>query len=149
MCWDAISAVGTILAAIVGVAGIWLNVWEKTRKLKVDFEIVPSFKIYLSNNSLRSTVITKMMCSVNSHIFYIEYFDGLNELVLPPATTQSIDIVRQNIYDAYCEAKLSAICAPNDKVTISLCDNYGRKYRIKTDMGISAFENKQEWFTII
>ena len=33
MNWDAISAVGTILAAIVGIAGIWLNLWDKTKKL--------------------------------------------------------------------------------------------------------------------
>ena len=64
MNWDAISAVGTILAAVVGIAGIWLNLWDKTKKLNVNFETVPSFKIYLSNNSLRTTVITKMMCSV-------------------------------------------------------------------------------------
>lgn len=69
MNWDAISAVGTILAAVVGVAGIWLNLWDKTKKLNTNFETVPSFKIYLSNNSLRTTVITKMMCSVKTYVF--------------------------------------------------------------------------------
>ena len=69
MNWNAISAVGTILAAVVGIAGIWLNLWDKTKKLNINFETVPRFKIYLSNNSLRTTIITKIICSVNSNIF--------------------------------------------------------------------------------
>ena len=140
MNWDAISAVGTILAAVVGVAGIWLNLWDKTKKLNTNFETVPSFKIYLSNNSLRTTVITKMMCSVKTYVFYVEYFEGLKELTLPPTTTQSIDIIKQDIHDAYCKDRLCAKCTPNDEVIIILCDNYGRKYKIKTGLGIGAFE---------
>lgn len=138
--WSAITAVGTSLAALVGIAGIWLNVWEKTKKLNTNFEAVPSFKLYLSNNSLRTTVIIKMMCCVKSHIFHVEYFTGLKELILPPATTRTIDIVKKDIHDAYCQAQMSAICNPNDKVKIVLCDNYGRKYTIRTNFGISAFE---------
>lgn len=141
MNWDAVSAIGTILAAVVGVAGIWLNLWDKTKKLNTNFEATPSFKIYLANNSLKTTVITKMMCSVKTHIFYVEYFEGLKELTLPPAATQSIDIIKQDIHDAYCKARLCAKCTPNDEVIIILCDNYGRKYKIKTDLGISAFES--------
>ena len=141
MNWDAISAVGTILAAVVGIAGIWLNLWDKTKKLNINFETVPSFKIYLSNNSLRTTIITKIMCSVSSYIFYVEYFDGLRELTLPPASTHCIDIIKKDIHDAYCKARLCAKCAPNDKVIFTLYDNYGRKYTVKTDLGISAFED--------
>ncbi len=140
MDWNAISAVGTILAAIVGVAGIWLNLWDKTKKLNTNFETVPSFKIYLSNNSLRTIVITKMMCSANTHIFYLEYFEGLKELTLPPSTTRSIDIIKQDIYNAYCKNKICAFCPQNEKVEIILYDNYGRKYTIKTELSISAFE---------
>jgi len=140
MNWDAVSAIGTILAAVVGVAGIWLNLWDKTKKLNTNFESTPSFKIYLANNSLKTTVITKMMCSVKTHIFYVEYFEGLKELTLPPATTQSIDIIKQDIHDAYCKARLCAKCTPNDEVIIILCDNYGRKYKIKTGLGIGAFK---------
>ena len=140
MNWDAISAVGTILAAIVGIAGIWLNLWDKTKKLKTNFETVPSFKIYLSNNSLRTTVITKMMCSVKTHIFYVEYFEGLRELILPPATTHSIDVIKQDIHDAYCKTKMCALCNSDEKVKIILCDNYGRNYIIKTDLSIDAFD---------
>ena len=139
MNWDAVSAIGTILAAVVGVAGIWLNLWDKTKKLNTNFEATPSFKIYLANNSLKTTVITKMMCSVKTHIFYVEYFKGLKELTLPPATTQSIDIIKQDIHDAYCKARLCAQCTPNDEVIIILCDNYGRKHKIKTYLGIGAF----------
>lgn len=140
MNWNALSAIGTILAAVVGIAGIWLNLWDKSRKLNANFETVPIFRVYLSNNSLRTTVVTKMMCSINTHIFYVEYFNGLKELTIPPATSQYIDIVKQDIFDAYCKNKLCAFCHPDERVTIILCDNYGRKYKIKTDLGICAFE---------
>ena len=123
MNWDAVSAIGTILAAVVGVAGIWLNLWDKTKKLNTNFEATPSFKIYLANNSLKTTVITKMMCSVKTYVFYVEYFEGLKELTLPPATTQSIDIIKQDIHDAYCQDPQSAQGTLNDEIIKNLCDN--------------------------
>ena len=140
MNWNALSAIGTTLAAIVGIIGIWLNLWDKTRKLYTHFEMVPNFKIYLSNNSLRTITITKLSCCINTHIFHVEYFDGLRELTLPPAATQSIDIIKQDISRAYCKINMCAICNPNDKVKIILCDNYGRRYTIKTDLSIDAFQ---------
>ncbi len=140
MNWNALSAIGTTLATIVGITGIWLNLWDKTRKIQAHFEMVPNFKIYLSNNSLRTIVITKMICSINTHVFHVEYFEGLSELTLPPATTQNINIIKQDIYRAYCKTNICAICNPNDKVKIILYDNYGRKYTIKTDLSIDAFQ---------
>ena len=116
MNWDAVSAIGTILAAVVGVAGIWLNLWDKTKKLNTNFESTPCSKIYLANNSLKTTVITKMMCSVKTHIFYVEYFKGLKELTLPPATTKSIDIIKQDIFNAYHENKTCVFCVPSEKI---------------------------------
>ena len=44
MNWNAISAIGTILAAFVGVAGIWLNIWDKYKKLNISFEMIPTAK---------------------------------------------------------------------------------------------------------
>ena len=140
MNWNALSAIGTTLATIGGIVGIWLNLWDKTKKLHVHFETVPYFKIYLSNNSFRTIVITKMICCIGSHIFYVKYFDGLQELVLPPATTQNIEIIKQDIYCSYCKTNMDAICNPNDDVKIILYDNYGRKYTIKTDLNIAAFQ---------
>lgn len=140
MDWNALSAIGTTLATIVGIVGIWLNLWDKTRKIHTHFETVPNFKIYLSNNSLRTIVITKMLCCIDAHIFYVKYFDGLQELILPPATTQNIDIIKQDIYCSYCKTNMRAICKPNDDVKIILYDNYGRKYTIKTDLNIAAFQ---------
>ena len=139
MNWNALSAIGTTLATIVGIVGIWLNLWDKTRKIQTYFEMLPNFKIYLSNNSLRTIVITKMIFSINTHVFHVEYFDGLKELTLPPATTKNIDIVEQDIYKSFCGQNLSAICNPNDKVKFILYDNYDRKYIIKTDLSINAF----------
>lgn len=140
MNWDALSAIGTTLATFVGIIGIWLNLRDKTRKIHTHFEMVPYFKIYLSNNSLRTIVITKMICCINTHVFHIEYFEGLRELTLTPATIQSIDIIRQEIYSSYCKTNMCAICNPKDKVKIILYDNYGRKYTVKTDLSIGAFQ---------
>lgn len=140
MNWNALSAIGTTLAAIVGVAGIWINLCDKKRKIHTNFERVPSFKICLSNNSLRTVVITKMIYCIETHVFRVEYFEGLRELALPPATTQNIDIIKQDVYRAYCKTNMSAICSPNDNVKIILYDNYGRKYTIKTDLRIGAFQ---------
>ena len=140
MNWNALSAIGTTLATIVGIIGIWLNLWDKTRKVHTHFEPVPDFKIYLSNNSLRTIAITKMIFCANTHVFHVEYFNGLKELNLPPATTQNIDIIKQDVYRAYCKTNMCAVCYPNDKVRIILYDNYGRKYTIKTDLSIGAFQ---------
>ena len=27
--WEAVTGIGTVLAAVVGIAGIWINLWEK------------------------------------------------------------------------------------------------------------------------
>ena len=140
MNWNALSAIGTTLATIVGITGIWLNLWDKTRKIHTHFEMVPNFKIYLSNNSLRTIVITKMIFRINTHVFHVEYFEGFREMVLPPATTQNISIIKQDIYEAYCKTNMRAICNPNDNIKIILYDNYGRKYTIKTDLSIGAFQ---------
>ena len=140
MNWNAISAMGTILAAIVGIAGIWINLCDKKRKIHTHFERVPSFKICLSNNSLRTVIITKMIYCIDTHVFHVEYFEGLRELALPPATTQNIDIIKQDVYRTYCKTNMSVICNANDKVKIILYDNYGRKYTIKTDLSIAAFQ---------
>ena len=139
MNWNALSAIGTTLATIVGIVGIWLNLWDKTRKIHTHFETVPDFKIYLSNNSLRTVAITRMICCIDTHVLHTKYFDGLKELTLPPATTKNIDIVEQVIYKSFCGQNLSAICNPNDKVKFILYDNYDRKYIIKTDLSIDAF----------
>lgn len=139
MNWNAVTAIGTCLAAFVGIAGIWLNLWDKTRKLNIYFEGVPHFKINISNNSQRTAMITKVHYSVKTHIFHVEYFSGLRELTVSPATTQSIYIPKQDIYNAYFQAKIDALCNPDEKIVITLFDNYGRKYTIKTNYGIGIW----------
>jgi len=83
-----------------------------------------------------------MSYCINTHCFYVEYFEGLKELILQPAATQSIDIIKQDIYEGYCQANMNALSNPNEKVKILLFDNYGRKYTIKTNMGIDAFQDQ-------
>ena len=140
MNWNVVSAIGTCIAAFVGVAGIWLNLWDKTRKMNVYFEAVPSFRILVSNNSLRTTTVTKILYSVETHIFHVEYFTGLQEVSIPPATSKSISISKQDIFNAYKKTEMYAICNPNAKIVITLYDNYRRKYTIKLDFGIGLFE---------
>lgn len=141
--WTILSSIGTAVAAIVGIIGVWFNLWDKTRRLTVDFRMIPSFKIYLSNTSLRSVVITKMVCSVNDHVFHVDYFEGLNEICLPPATTQDILLDKSELLNSYCNMPMNLLCQNNEKdiVKIIIFDNYGRKYRIKEDITVAILMN--------
>lgn len=126
MNWDAFSAVGTVLAALVGIAGIWLNQCDKRKKLMVTFETAPEFCVYASNSSLRSVIITKMVCSIDDHFFYVKLYDGLHEVCLPPASVKKIEVRTSEIYDEYLKSHLDALCNPKDEVVIIIYDNYGR-----------------------
>lgn len=140
MCWTALSAIGTIVAAFVGIIGIWLTLWDKKKRLNVSFETIPTYGIFISNGSLRSVVVTKMVCAVDSHVFFVKTYDGLQGLCLSPASVRKIEISKKEIYNEYYRCQLEAICKPKDEVIIFLHDNYGRKYKIKTGFGISAFQ---------
>ena len=143
MIWNILSSIGTVLAATAGIAGIWLNFWDRTRRLTIDFRMFPSFKIHLSNTSLRSIVITKMICSVNGHVFYVDYFEGLRTICLSPATTEDISLDKNQLLNSYCELSKNLLCQDNekDKIKIFIFDNYGRKYRIKEDITIAMLTN--------
>ena len=140
MDWNFVSAIGTILAAFVGILGIWLNVWDKQRKLDVQFEFIPSAKLYISNNSQRSVMVTKIICSIDEHMFYVEHLEGLQEIYLQPATSKSVFLKKDNIYNSYFQHQLESICNPERKVSIILYDNYNRKYELKTDFPIGVFK---------
>ena len=139
MIWNVLASIGTVLAAVVGIVGIWLNLWDKNRRLTINFRMIPSFKIYLSNTSLRSVMITKIICAVNDHVFYVHYFEGLEEVCLPPATTQEILIEKSELLNAYCKLSINVLCQNNeeDKINIVLFDNYGRWYKIKENITVS------------
>ena len=140
MNWNAISAIGTILAAFVGIAGIWFNIWDKYKKLNVSFEMDPTAIVYISNNSQKTVAITKLLCSVNEHIFFVEFFDGLKEMYLQPATTKSIQLETQDIYKSYFQYQMDSICKSNEHIDIMIYDNYGRMHKIKTCFPIEAFK---------
>ena len=137
---DAISAIATSIASMVGIAGIWLNIWQQTKRLSVQFVGVPSFKIFICNNSMRAVAVTKLICSINNHPFYVEHFDGLHEVILQPASTQSIVISKQDVCSSFYKAQMDALSMPNDGIDIVIYDNYGRKYKKKTRMSIGAFK---------
>ena len=97
MDWNSISAIGTALAALVGVADIWLNLWKKRKRLSVNFHATPPFKLFISNTSYRSIMIVKLIYSVNGHEFYTEYFEGENEVCLLPATSRILYISQDDL----------------------------------------------------
>ena len=118
MSWNALSAIGTTVAAFVGVIGIWLNLWDKKKKLNVTFELLPKMRIYISNSSLRSVTITKMVCFAGNYVFYVKNFDGLDELYLYPASVKAIDLITNKIFQEYYSNKMDALCNPNEKIII-------------------------------
>ena len=140
MDWNIVSAIGTILAAVVGVIGIWINVWEKQRKLNVKIDFVPDAVIYISNNSQRTVAITKIIYSVDNFIFLVEYLTGLDKLYLLTATTHSIKINKQNVYNSYVQHQMDLLGCNDKQVIITLFDNYDRKHRIKTRVSIDIFD---------
>ncbi len=139
MDWNIVSAIGTILAAVVGVIGIWINIWEKQRKPNVKIGFVPDAVIYISNNSQRTVAITKIIYSVDNHIFLVEYLTGLEELFLMPATTHSYKINKQNVYNSYIQHQMDLLGCNDKQIIITLFDNYDRKNRIKTGASIDIF----------
>ena len=54
--WAAVSAIGTVSAAIVGVAGIIINLCEKRKRLIVRLEMFPETSLIISNASTRAVV---------------------------------------------------------------------------------------------
>lgn len=140
MDWNIVSAIGTVLAAVVGVIGIWINIWEKQRKLNVKIDFVPDAVIYISNNSQRTVAITKIIYSVDNHIFLVEHLTGLEELYLMPATTHSIKINKQNLHNAYIQHQMNLLGCRQQQIIITLCDNYDRKHRIRTGASIDIFD---------
>lgn len=57
MNWDAVSAIGTVLAAIVGLSRIIINDFEKKKLLIMKLVLVPETWIFVSNASSRSVTI--------------------------------------------------------------------------------------------
>lgn len=139
MDWNIVSAIGTILAAVVGVIGIWINIWEKQRKLNVKIDFVPNAIIYISNNSQRTVAITKIIYSIDNHMFFVEHLAGLEELYLMPATTHSYKINKQNVHNAYIQHQMDLLGCRHKQIVITLYDNYDRKHQIKSNYSIDCF----------
>ena len=133
MNWNAFSAIGTTVAAAVGIIGLLLNLYDKIRGLSICFQSQPSFKIFISNMSLRSVYITKINCSVKKDIFYEKCFEGPEAMCLPPATAQCILLDNKELLKNYCEVSLNVLCENDDEseIKITVFDNYNRKYKIK------------------
>ena len=139
--WSAVSAIGTILAALVGIIGIWLNIFDKKRKLDITIDNAFRDKIYICNNSVKTVRVIKMIGLISGCSFYAEHFDGLDEIVLHPSEMKTLTIDTKTVYNNFYASKMDAICNSNDPVELILQDNYRRKYRINTGIGIAFFKD--------
>lgn len=144
MDWTALSAIGTIAAAVVGIVGIFINLWDRTRKLHIDFQVEPPFRIYLSNASIRAINIVKIECLVGKHIFYSRYFEGEDEICLLPATVKSISLDRTELLNAYCELPINIMTqhSKDDSIKIILFDNRRKKYKIEQRIKVEMLYKK-------
>ena len=143
--WEALSAIGTIAATVVGVVGIFINLWDRTRKLHIDFQVEPPFRIYLSNASIRAISIVKIECLVGKHIFYSRYFEGEDDICLLPATVRSISLDRIELLNAYCELPVNIMTQfrEYDSIKIIIFDNRCKKYKINRRIKVKTLlENK-------
>ena len=141
MNWDAITGIGTIGATCVGIIGIWLNLYEKTKKLLIMAEYAPRFVIYATNDSMRTVIITKIVFSIDTHVFYVDIRDGLQELRIQPSGVDRITFNGRSVVQAYHKAGMEKLCNPADKIGITIHDNYKRKYKIRTDLTIGMFDS--------
>ena len=141
MNWDAITGIGTIGATCVGIIGIWLNLYEKTKKLLIKAEYAPRFVIYATNDSMRTVIITKIVFSIDTHVFYVDIRDGLQELRIQPSGVDRITFNGSSVVQSYHKAGMEKLCNPTDKIGITIHDNYKRKYKIRTDLTIGMFES--------
>lgn len=136
MNWEAITAIGTILAAFVGVIGIWINLHEKTKRLSIKFEYIPRVSLYIANNSMRAVIITKIVFSVKQHVFYVDMRDGLSEINIQLGSVDKVYFAGEDIIKKYNESQVAVLCNPSDRIEIIISDNYRRRYRVKTDLTI-------------
>ncbi len=141
MNWDAITGIGTIAAACVGIIGIWLNFYEKSKRLLIKEEYAPRFVVYATNDSMRTIIITKMVFSVDTHVFYVDIQDGLQEIRIQPGGVEKIVFDGKSVVQSYHKAGIDKLCNPAEKIQIVIHDNYRRKYKIKTDLTIGMFES--------
>ena len=132
--WAAVSAIGTVSAAIVGVAGIIINLCEKRKRLIVRLEMFPETSLIISNASTRAVTLMKMVCSCGDHVIHVEYYTGLKQKVIDPAAIDMIVIDTRSIIKVLKGSDFQAICKSSDRIIIKLYDNYGRKYVKKTDI---------------
>ena len=115
-------------------------VW-KTKKLLIKAEYAPRFVIYATNDSMRTVIITKIVFSIDTNVFYVDIRDGLQELRIQPSEVDRITFNGSSVVQSYHKAGMEKLCNPADKIDITIHDNYKRKYKIRTDLTIGMFES--------
>lgn len=136
MNWSAIAAIGTILAAAVGVLGIIINLHEKTRRLTLEFSYISSMVLYITNPSLRSVIITSIAMGAKGHFFYAEESKGVHTIKIAPGEMEDIIFNMAKVKQQYQDEGIQALCKPKDRIEIIVRDSYKRRYRVKTELTV-------------
>ena len=110
MNWEAITGIGTLGAAFVGIIGIWLNLYEKTKKLLIKAEYAPRFVIYATNDSMRTVIITRIVFSIDNRVIYVDIRDGLQELRIQPSGVERITFSGSSVVQSYHKVGMEKLC---------------------------------------
>ena len=90
---------------------------------------------------MRTVIITKIVFSIDTHDFYVDVREGLQELRIQPSGVDRITFNGRSVVQSYHKAGMEKLCNPADKIDITIHDNYKRKYKIRTDLTIGMFES--------
>ena len=82
-----------------------------------------------------------MVFSVDTHVFYVDIQDGLQEIRIQPGGVEKIVFDGKSVVQSYHKAGIDKLCNPAEKIQIVFHDNYRRKYKIKTELTIGMFES--------
>ena len=81
------------------------------------------------------------MFSIDTHDFYVDVREGLQELRIQPSGVDKITFNGSSVVQSYYKIGMEKLYNPADKIDITIHDNYKRKYKVRTDLTIGMFEN--------
>lgn len=136
--WSAVAAIGTVLAAVVGILGIIFNTLEKTRRLEIQIKYASLLTLLVNNPSLRTVIITSVAVGTKEHCLYTEKRDGLRTIKVAPGALVEVILNKDDVIHQYKDIGLASLCNPEDKIEIIVRDSYNRRYRVRTELTVDT-----------
>ena len=136
--WTVITAIGTVAAAFVGIVGIWVNYYEKHRRLIINVNMFPKPTVYLCNSAASTILITKIRCYAGNSLVDAKPFIGDEELRIAPYTTYSCSLDMDELRCSVSPFIECKICKDSDTIKLELFDNYRRRYKVNTGLTVDA-----------